>query len=325
MKLKHLLKTSTRGLRANKSRSMLTILGIVIGVAAIIIIMSLGEGAQKLILGQLQSIGSNVIAVVPGRQPSGPTDIIATFTDSLKERDLESLLDKSSVPHAISVMPVVFGSQTAAYGNETYSPTILGVTENFADLYNIYTSEGRIFTGDEIKSYADVVVIGDEVKQELFGESDAVGQKIKIKGRNFRVVGILNKAGQVSFINFDKVAFVPYTTAQRYIFGIKYFNRFAVEVDKEENVAISVAAIETTLRNNHNITDPEKDDFFVVTQQGVIDQVKTNAMPLPSYLIIHIDANLSPEQKEKVMGWANAARDSMMAQYPADSLVRKRQ
>lgn len=284
MKLKHLFRTSTKGLKVNKSRSILTILGIVIGVAAIIIIMSLGQGAQNLILGQLQSIGSNVIAVVPGREPSGPTDIIATFTDSLKERDLESLSNKSNLPHAVSIMPVVFGSQTAAYGNETYSPTILGVTESFANLYDIYPSEGRIFNQDEIKSYADVVVIGYEIKQELFGASDAVGRKIKIKGRNFRVVGVIDKAGQVSFINFDKVAFVPYTTAQRYIFGIKYFHRLAIEVDEEENVAATVAAIETTLRNNHNITDPEKDDFFIETQASAMATVSTITGALTLFL-----------------------------------------
>lgn len=284
MKLKHLFRTSTKGLKVNKSRSTLTILGIVIGVAAIIVIMSLGQGAQNLILSQLQSIGSNVIAVVPGREPSGPTDIIATFTDSLKERDLESLSNKSNVPHAVSIMPVVFGSQTAAYGNETYSPTILGVTENFANLYDIYPGEGRIFTQDEVKSYADVVVIGYEIKQELFGASDAVGQKIKIKGRNFRVVGVIGKAGQVSFINFDKVAFVPYTTAQRYIFGIKYFHRLAIEVDKEENIAATVAAIEMTLRNNHNITDPEKDDFFIETQASAMATVSTITGALTLFL-----------------------------------------
>ncbi|OGY57908.1 MAG: hypothetical protein A3E61_00495 [Candidatus Colwellbacteria bacterium RIFCSPHIGHO2_12_FULL_43_12] len=284
MNIRHLLKTSSGGLKTNKSRSVLTILGIVIGIAAIIIVMALGQGAQNLILGQLQAIGSKVIAVVPGRQPTGPADIIATFTDSLKEKDLESLENKSNVPHAVNIMPVVFGSQTAAFESETYSPTILGVTEIFANLYNIYTADGRIFTEDEVKSYADVVVIGDEIKKELFGASDAVGEKIKIKGRNFRVIGVLNKAGQVSFINFDKVAFVPYTTAQQYIFGIKYFHRLAIEADTEENVPSTVAAIQTTLRNNHNITDSKKDDFFIETQASAMATVSTITGALTMFL-----------------------------------------
>jgi putative ABC transport system permease protein len=181
-------------------------------------------------------------------------------------------------------MPVVFGSQTAVYGSETYSPTILGTSEIFADLYNIRASEGRVFTEDEVKSYSDAVVIGHEIKQELFGESDAVGQKIRIKGKNFRVIGVLEKAGQVSFINFDKVAFVPYTTAQQYIFGIKYFHRLAIEADSEENIATTVLAIETTLRNNHNITDPEKDDFFIETQASAMETVSTITGALTMFL-----------------------------------------
>src|SRR3989344_5973719 len=195
MRIHHLIATSVSGLTAHKSRSFLTILGIVIGVGAIIVIMSLGQGAQNLILGQLQSFGSKVIAVVPGREPSGPTDIIATFTDSLKENDFEALSSKGNVPHATRIIPVVFGSQTAAFGNETYSPTSLGVTEAFADMYSVYPEEGRLFGDDEVRSYADVVIIGADIKEELFGASYPLGQKIKIKGRSFRVIGVLNKAG----------------------------------------------------------------------------------------------------------------------------------
>lgn len=284
MKTYHILKTSVSGLTTHKSRSLLTILGIVIGVAAIIIIMSLGQGAENLILGQLQSFGSKVIAIIPGREPKGPADIMATFTDSLKDRDLKSLSNKNNVPHAARIMPVVFGSQTMAYESETYNPTILGTTEFFAEIYNIYPAEGRIFSQDEIKSYADVVVIGHEIKKELFGASEAIGQKVKIKNRNFRVVGVLEKAGQTSFINFDKVAFVPYTTAQRYIFGIKYFHRLVVEVDSEENMSATVRDIETTLRANHDITDPDKDDFFVETQTSAMQTVSTITTALTLFL-----------------------------------------
>jgi putative ABC transport system permease protein len=284
MKLHHILRTSVSGLTAHKSRSLLTILGIVIGVAAIIIVMSLGKSAQNLILGQLRAIGSKVIVIVPGREPSGPTDILATFTDSLKERDLKSLEDKSNVPHALTIMPVVFGSQTAAYENETYTPTILGVTEKFADIYKIYPQTGRIFSEEEVKSYADVAVIGEKVKDELFGASDAVGQKIRIKNRNFRVIGVLEKAGQVSFLNFDKVVFVPYTTAQRYIFGIKYFHRLVVEASSENDVEATVADIQATLRANHNITNPDKDDFFIETQASAMQTVGTITTALTLFL-----------------------------------------
>jgi putative ABC transport system permease protein len=275
MKIRQLFKTSIAGLNANKSRSSLTILGIVIGITSIIIVMSLGEGARGLILGEIQSIGSRVIAVVPGREPTGPTDIIATLTDSLKQQDLDALQNKTNVPHAANVMPIVFGSETASWQNNTYRPTILGATSLFAQIYNVSANEGRIFSDDESKSFADVVVIGSKVRDKLFGGEPALGEKIRIKNHTFRVIGVIKSTGQLSFLNFDEAVFVPYTTAQQYIFGIKYFNRLVVEADSDTTVTETASDVITTLRNDHNITDPTKDDFFVQTQASALATVST--------------------------------------------------
>jgi len=282
--LKYSFKTAIVGLKTHKSRSALTILGIVIGITAIMLVMSLGQGAQNLILGQIQSIGSKTIAIVPGRHPKGPTDVFSTFTDSLKQKDLEALGRKGNVPHLGKIMPVIFGSETAAYGNDTYRPTIFGVTDLFSEIYDMHPSEGRNMTEDEVKSYADVVIIGSKVKDELFGNNDALDEKIKIKGRNFKVIGILPQKGQFSFLNFDDIAVMPYTTAQQYIFGIKYFHRVVVEADSEANVASTVEDIKTTLRISHNITDPAKDDFFIETQAEAIDMVSTILNVLTMFL-----------------------------------------
>lgn len=279
---RYILKTAFKGLRRNKSRSILTILGIVIGVAAIILIVSLGEGAQNLILGEIQSMGPKVIEVQPGRRPEGPTDILAMFSDSLKQRDLEVLKKKENVPYLDGIMPLVFGSDVAVYGNNTYRPTIFGGTDLFAKIYNLYPNEGRIFSDDEVKSYADVVVVGSKVKDELFGNDDAVGQKIKIKGRSFKVIGILPQKGQSSFLNFDEVAIIPYTTAQQYIFGKKYFDRIIIEADTEDHVSQTVEDIEVTLMISHNITDPSKNDFSMHTQAEAMQTVSsiTNILTL---------------------------------------------
>ncbi len=273
MHTKYTAKTAFRGLAINKMRSFLTLLGIVIGIAAIILITSLGQGAQDLILSQVQSMGPKVIAIAPGRQPQGLTDIISTFTDSLKEKDIIELQKKNNVPHLADIMPIVFGSQTAIYENEAYRPTILGVNNLFTKIYNVYPEEGRVFTNEEIKGYADVVIMGSKIKKQLFGNNSAIGEKIKIKGKNFKVIGVFSQKGQVHFLNMDEIAIIPYTTAQQYVFGIKYFHRIVVEADKEENVARTVKDIEITLRNNHNITDPSKDDFFVETQAEALKMV----------------------------------------------------
>lgn len=284
MLLKYTFKTATRALRRNKVRSMLTLLGIVIGVTAIIMIVSLGEGAQNLILNQIKSIGSKTIAVVPGRQPKGPTDMLSSFTDSLKQKDLDALSKKMNVPHAAKIMPIVFGNLSTAYGNDTYRTTIFGVTDLFAKIYDLEPNVGRIFTDDELKSYADVAVIGDKVKKELFGSDNALDKKLRIKNRNLRIIGILPKKGQ-SVFNFDDMVVVPYTTAQRYIFGIKHFNRMVIEADKESNVDATVRDILLTLRESHGITDPTKDDFFVETQAQAIEMVSTITNILTLFLV----------------------------------------
>lgn len=276
MNIKYGFKTAFRGLETNKSRSVLTILGIVIGITAIIIIMSLGQGAQDLILGQIQGqVGSRVIEIAPGRQPKGPTDIMSIFSDSLKQKDAEALGKKSNVPHISEIMPLVFGSESVVFSSETYQATIYGMTGAAEKLYNVSSDQGRFLTEDDVKSYADVVVIGSEVKEELFGGNEAVGQKIKIKGRNFKVIGILEKKGQGMLIGFDETVIVPYTTAQRYILGIKHFQHIIVEVDSEENIPQTVEDIEITLRNSHNISDPEKDDFHVTSQADAMEMVST--------------------------------------------------
>ncbi len=275
MKIRQLAKTAVAGLATNRSRSFLTILGIVIGITAIIIVMSLGQGAQGLILGQIQSIGSRTIAIVPGREPTSPTDFLATFTDSLKDTDLTALRNKSNVPHASLVMPIVFGSDAITWQTNTYQATILGTTEQFTDIYDVTAAEGESFSADDVASLANIVVIGKKVEDKLFDGSSAIGEKVRIKNHTFRVIGVLASTGQLSFLNFDEAVLMPYTTAQTYLFGIKYFNRMVVEADSNSTVDETVSDVTATLRNDHNITDPAKDDFFVQTQASAMQTVST--------------------------------------------------
>ena len=285
MKFKTTVETAVIGLKSHKSRSALTILGIVIGIAAIMIIVSLGKGAQSLILSPLQGLGSKTIAVIPGREPRGPTDVLSTFTDSIKERDLELLLQGANAPHISRIMPIVFGTEAAAFESETYRPTVIGATELFSEIYDTYPADGRMFTDDDVRASADVVVIGTKVKEELFGEENPIGERIRMKGRSLRVIGVLPSKGQLAFFNLDELAIMPYTTAQRYIFGIKYFNRLVIEADSEEYIAATVEDIERTLRNAHNITDPSKDDFFVETAEGIMATVSTITDVLTLFLV----------------------------------------
>lgn len=290
MTIRHSIRTAIAGLKTNRSRSALTILGIIIGITAIILIVSLGKGAQALILGQIQGIGSKTIAVIPGRQPTGPSDFASVFLDSLKDRDLKSISKKSNVPFAEDTMPIVFGTTRLSFGNETYQATVLGGGNDeknnvIGRIFDIYPNIGDFFSAADVKSLEKVAVLGNKVAQELFGSEEALGKKVKINNTVFRVIGILPKKGQVSFFNFDEMVLVPYTTAQQYVLGKKYFDRIIVTADSEEHISQTVRDIELTIRANHNITDPEKDDFFVETQADIADRLRVVTNALTAFLV----------------------------------------
>ena len=226
-----------------------------------------------MMVGKIKGIGSRVIGVVPGRIPKSPTDIVATLSASLTTRDLAALERKENVPHAEYIIPVVFGSETISYEGRTYRPTIFGGNEMMADVYDSYPERGRNVTADEVHNSAAVVILGYNVADKLAPNSDLLNQRVKIKGKNFLVIGIRAKMGSVTLINFDEMAMMPYTTAQQYVFGIRYYNRFIVRADKDENVISTVHDIQATLRQLHGITDPDKDDFSIQTQADALKTV----------------------------------------------------
>ena len=285
MTLKHTLKTALNGLRTNRSRSFLTILGIVIGITAIMLVVSLGAGAQALILGQVQGLGTNTIAIIPGREPTGPSDVSALYSDSLKIKDVTALQNKANVPDLKVIMPTVFGAGTAAYQSNVYQVTIFGATEYLAQIFDLKTNNGEFFTADDVLSRGDGVVIGSKVVDNLFGNDDPIGQKINVKGKSFKVIGTLPPTGGGSLFNFDAMILMPYTTAQDYLLGIKYFNRVIIQTYTDAQVPATSIDIQKTLEDSHNITDPTKDDFTVQTQQDLANRLSTITSALTWFLV----------------------------------------
>jgi len=275
MQFTHLIKTAFTGLIVNKTRSSLTVLGIVIGVTAIILIMSIGQGAERLILGELQGLGADTIIIRPGQEPTGPTDVAGTlFSDSLKVRDIEALKKRVNVPELVDIAPAVIVPGSVSYLGETDRPTIIGWSAEFmAKMMDVYPEKGVLFGENEIKARASVALIGADVVKGLFGDQNPIGETIKIKNRGFRVIGVFPKHGQSTLFNIDDLIILPYTTAQSYLLGIDYFNEVMVKVSSPDVVSRSVLDIEDTLRRSHGITDPKKDDFFVVTQEGAVEQI----------------------------------------------------
>jgi len=273
MRLNYILKTSMTALWANKTRSTLTILGIVIGVAAIILVTGLGQGAQNLILDQIRGLGGQTIIIEPGRQPQGPSDFSEAFTDSLREKEYQAITKKSNIPGIKQATPLVVLSATAIYNNETKRSQIVGASETLFNIFDIELADGNVITNEDIKQMAFTTVIGDKVREKLFGQSDALGQKIKIKNRTFKVVGIVNPMGNVASLDIDNLIVVPYTTAQHYLSGTNYYNMIMVQAGSEDIVPQVSEDIKRTLREMHNITDSAKDDFHLVTQADAIQMV----------------------------------------------------
>lgn len=287
MKLRHIITASVTGLQANRVRSALTILGIVIGVASVLLIISVGRGAENLVQSEISGFGADMIAIRPGKEPTGPTDIAGTlFADSLTDRDVEALRRKQNVPGLKDLAPALIVPTNISYQGETYrNAQIFGWSAEFmGNMFNMYPDEGVVFDDTDIRQRATVVLLGSKVKKELFGDMSAIGEVVKIKDRSFRVIGTYPPRGQVAFFNMDDLAIIPHTAAQTYLLGIDYYHEIIARAESPEAVPRTIRDIELTLRELHNITDPKNDDFFVVTQQAVMEQVGIILAALTAFL-----------------------------------------
>jgi len=276
MRFSDTLKMAWSGITVHRNRSLLTVLGIVIGITSVMAVMSLGDGAQTLIVGQIEKFGPTNIFVLPGRRPNGPTGAEGTLlNDSLTLKDFQDLGNAANVPDAVRIVPFVFGYVTSAYGSNTYDAMTIGSTGYMEKNFDLSVGEGRFFDDTDVTSKSRVAVIGSTVKDQLFGNEDPIGEKVKLKDQKFTVIGVIAPQGQASFVDFNKAVLAPYTAVQDDILGVRYFNRLIVEASSVATVPNVVRDVETLLRNNHNISDPSKDDFFIETQEDLVSQVQT--------------------------------------------------
>lgn len=291
MKLKHTVKTAYEGLMTNRSRSFLTVLGVVIGVAAIIIVMAVGDGARALILDEVSGLGPETVIVRPG---SGVSDFSSTFvSNSLTQDDVEALQNSSNVPNLKNIHPYVIVSSAVEYRGDSYRPTMFGGSASFfAGTLDIDLADGEFYTQEDIDSNARKVVIGQDVKEDLFGLSQAVGSEVTIQNRNYEVVGVFADAGQIGGFNFDNMVMMPQTAAHNYITGDDAYQEIIIQADEPENVDKLIFDIKSTLRAQHDLDDGDEDDFYTQTQQNIIDQISTITAILSAFLIAMLSVAL---------------------------------
>ena len=262
MKVTSLIKLAFNNLVLRKSRSFLTMLGIIIGVAAVIAIMSIGASAQDLLLAQVRTLGSNLIGILPGASDENgpPISALGVEITTLKQDDAAAL---EKIPNVDSVAAYVKGRGTVSFFNESKDYDYTGVSSSYPEVEDAKAAEGRFFKQEEVDSLARVVVLGSRVKDYFFGGDSPLGERIKINQISFKIIGVMEERGTVAFQNQDEQVFIPVTTAQKILLGINHLAFIRVKAAQAENVDAISAQIEETLRYRHNIKDPSKDDFSV--------------------------------------------------------------
>ena len=264
-----------RTLLARKGRSFLTILGIVIGVAGVIIIIALGAGAQSLVLGQITKLGTNLLSVQPGKsnEKGPPSQIFGIVVTTLTNEDAQAMRDTGRVPHAVAVNALVRGSATVVWQNKNLDTTFVGTDYAYPNVVSITMKEGRFLDQKETEGNANVVVLGSTVADELFGESglDPLGQVIKVKsasapdagGVPVRVIGVVSPRGSAFFQNQDDQIFMPLGIGQKQLLGIRYLQAINIKVDSAQDVEPTRDDVKQLLNERHHIKKDVDADFTV--------------------------------------------------------------
>ena len=278
------IRISYRALRVNKMRSALTMLGIIIGVGAVITMLAVGTGAKKTLGEQLASIGSNLIMIVPGSTTAGGVRMGAGTQSTLSIGDAEAIQKES--PAVLYVAPVLSGVAQVVYGNQNWSTGISGTTTNMLYVRDWPLMAGRPFTDEEVRSAAKVCLLGQTVVDNLFGGINPIGQIIRIKNVPFTVIGILEAKGQdPGGRDQDDTIYVPVTTAQKKLFGTAFpgmVRIIMVKAKSAEDLAEAETQINELLRQRHRIGPKQEDDFTVrnLTQFMQTAEQQTRIMAL---------------------------------------------
>jgi putative ABC transport system permease protein len=259
-----------RALARNKMRSALTMLGIIIGVGAVIAVVSIGQGATYLIQQGIQSMGTNAVFIAAGSTKPGGARMGYGAVKTLTVDDMAAILRE--VPLIKQAAPAVGSRAQVVYGNQNWNTSVTGTTPNYLDIRSWPIQAGSMFGQEEVDSASNVCVLGTTVQRILFNDENPIGKQIRIGQLPFRVVGILESKGQsVMGDDQDDKIFAPYTTVQRKMSGITWLQSINASAVSQEASLAAVAPITALLRERHHIRQGDDDDFFVRTQSEVAD------------------------------------------------------
>jgi putative ABC transport system permease protein len=285
-------KIALRALRANKLRSMLTMLGIVIGVATVVALLSIGRGATASITSDIQGSGSNLLTVSPGRSDFGPGDSGASQQQSRLYYSDYALLQRGLAENITAIVPTYQSSYIAKYGDQSFSVNVTGVTEKYQIVRSYDVARGRFITDGDNKSQTKVAVLGSQTAADLFGSLSPVGKTISINGIKFQVIGVLESKGSSGFGgSADDAVFIPLDTGYNKLFGStatfngkKTVNTILVSVTTTEKMDTVSAQIEYMLRRSHKLGASDELDFNVQSQTDLLETLSSVTQTLTIFL-----------------------------------------
>lgn len=287
MNIANLFKIALRAIAANKLRSFLTMLGIIIGVASVIAMLAIGQGSKKSIQANIAEMGSNMIMIRPG-QDKGPGGAQQDASDmqTLKLKDYETLKEQSKYLAAIS--PNVNASGQFINGNNNTPSTMYGISPDYLQIRQQKVKDGEMFTDEDVKTSAKVCVIGKTVADNLFtnGE-DPIGKVIRYNKIPFRIVGVLESKGYNSFgMDQDDVVFAPYTTVMKRILSVTYLQGINASAITEDMTDLAIEDVTNILRENHKLKGADEDNFTIRSQQEMAEMMNSTSDTMTVLLLV---------------------------------------
>ncbi|MGA2511731.1 MAG: ABC transporter permease [Candidatus Acidiferrales bacterium] len=281
MNPREVIRVALRALARNKLRTILTMLGIIIGVGAVICTVAIGQGASEQVQQQIQSLGTNIIMIFTGSVNTGGVHMGSGANKTLTADDAQAILQH--VPNVTAVSPMVGSTVQAVNGNQNWLTRANGSSQDFSQIRNWPVVEGSFFSQRDVDMATDVCVIGKTVETQLFGDQDPVGQMIRVQNLPFRIVGVLQEKGQSSNgQDQDDILFMPFTTVQKKISGISWVQMIMVSTTSQQTMDSVQIGISALLRQRHHLRTGEDDDFIVRSpnEMAQASQAAANTMTL---------------------------------------------
>ena len=285
MNILNLFKVSLRAIASNKMRSFLSMLGIIIGVAAVIIMMAIGQGSKESIRKELSTMGTNLLTIRPGADMRGGVRQDPSAMQTLKMADYERILREKRFVTKVS--PEVTASGQVIYGNNNTTSSMYGESIDYLDIRLWTIEEGECFTEEDIKKASKVCLIGATIVKELFGNTDPIGKTIRFKSIPMRVIGVLKSKGYNNWgMDQDNVIIAPYTTVMKRIAAQTWFSSIVCSAVTEELSDAAIEELTQILRDNHKLKDEAADDFTIRSQAEMMETMSSTMDTVTLILVV---------------------------------------